>query len=142
MFLNIRHVQTTFPTSRLCHRALLQVRRMWPFLLEHLLMDMRVLGKALSAVEDEVAMYLDQIIVRISTKQDVTDICVCSCASMQVTLTTIEGLAHNLFKSGLGLFSLRSFSGRKCAAMSVLTLPINICQCIRAQIFSYTVSSN
>ena len=64
------------------------------FFWEHLLMDMRVLGKALSAAEDEVAMYLHQIIARISTRQDVTGMCVCSCASMQVTLTTIEGLVY------------------------------------------------
>ena len=40
-------------------------------------MDMRVLGRALSAAEDEVALYLHQIIATISTRQDVTGTYVC-----------------------------------------------------------------
>ena len=57
------------------------------FFWEHLLMDMRVLGRALSAAEDEVALYLHQIIARISTRQDVTGMCVSGFTSMQITLS-------------------------------------------------------
>ena len=66
------------------------------FFWEHLRMDMRVLGRAMSSAEDEVALYLHQIIASISSRQDVTSMCVFGCIFMQATLTAIrsEGLVH------------------------------------------------
>lgn len=55
-----------------------EVRDVTTFFWKHLLMDMRVLRNALSSAEEEVALYLHQVIANIATRQEVTGMCVYS----------------------------------------------------------------
>ena len=52
-----------------------EVRDMATFFWEHLMLDMKVLGRALSSAEDEVALYLHQVLARITARPDVTGVC-------------------------------------------------------------------
>lgn len=53
----------------------IEVEDVATFFWEHLLLDMNVLGRTLSSAEDEVAMYLHQVLASISAKEDVTGVC-------------------------------------------------------------------